>query len=122
MSRINRRNVLGVGVASMAIPGAAVLHLGCTEEQGNGAGKRDEKSKGRSGVANKDDGKGSAMKIHYLEIVTPEVDAACAMYSQMLGLTFGAAEQNLGGARTAKLASGGLLGIRGPLRPTEQPV
>jgi len=62
------------------------------------------------------------MKIHYLEIVTTDVDAACELYSQMHGATFGDADQNLGGARTAKLAGGGMLGIRAPLRDTERPV
>ena len=62
------------------------------------------------------------MKIQYLEMVTTDVDAACELYSQMHGVTFGDADQNLGGARTAKLAGGGMLGIRAPLRDTEQPV
>lgn len=62
------------------------------------------------------------MKIQYLEIVTTDVDAACALYSKMHGVSFGGADQNLGGARTAKLAGGGMLGIRAPLRHTENPV
>ena len=62
------------------------------------------------------------MKIHYLEIVTPDVDAACALYSMMYGVVFGDADPNLGGARTADLDGGGMLGIRAPLRDTETPV
>jgi predicted enzyme related to lactoylglutathione lyase len=62
------------------------------------------------------------MQIHYLEIVTPEVDASVAFYSKIHGVSFGAAEGSLGGARTAKLANGGTLGIRAPLRNTEAPV
>jgi len=62
------------------------------------------------------------MHIQYLEIVTPEVDAVCATYSQLHGVTFGEADQNLGGARTAKLANGGTLGVRAPMRDTEKPV
>lgn len=62
------------------------------------------------------------MKIQYLEIVTPEVDVACETYSLLHGVTFGESDQNLGGARTAKLANGGMLGIRAPLRDTEKPV
>lgn len=65
---------------------------------------------------------GKPMKIHYLEIVTPDVDAACTLYSTMHGVTFGDADPNLGGARTAKLDDGGTLGIRAPLRETETPV
>ncbi len=62
------------------------------------------------------------MKIQYLEIVTPDVDAACTLYSQMHGVDFGDADPSLGGARTASLASGGMLGIRAPMRETETPV
>ena len=49
-------------------------------------------------------------------------DAACELYSQMHGIKFGHADHGLGGARTATLASGGMLGIRAPLRTTETPV
>ncbi|MCC6493163.1 MAG: hydroxylase [Pirellulales bacterium] len=62
------------------------------------------------------------MKIQYLEIVTTDVAAACALYSRMHGVAFSEAVPQLGGARTANLAGGGLLGIRGPLRATEKPL
>ena len=62
------------------------------------------------------------MNIHYLEIVTDAVDEACALYSKTHDVTFGPPNQNLGGARTAELSTGGKLGIRPPLRDTETPV
>lgn len=62
------------------------------------------------------------MQIQYLEIVTPDVDAACTLYSKMHGVTFGDPVMGLGGARTAELAGGGKLGIRPPLRDNETPV
>ena len=62
------------------------------------------------------------MKIHYLEIVTPEVDALCRQYSAIYDVAFSEPEANLGGARTANLDGGGMIGIRGPLRDTETPV
>ncbi len=62
------------------------------------------------------------MKIQYLEIVSPEVDAVCKTYERLHGVTFGEPDANLGNARTAKLPGGGLLGVRAPLRPTETPV
>jgi predicted enzyme related to lactoylglutathione lyase len=65
---------------------------------------------------------GDHMKVQYLEIVTPEVDALCVQYRTVHGISFSEPDANLGGARTAKLNSGGLLGIRGPLRDTETPV
>ncbi|MEM9208679.1 MAG: hydroxylase [Pseudomonadota bacterium] len=62
------------------------------------------------------------MKIHYLEIVTPDVDSACALYAGMYGVSFGDKDANLGGARTARLHDGGMLGVRAPLRDTETPI
>lgn len=62
------------------------------------------------------------MKVQYLEIVTPEVDALCRQYSTIYDITFSEPDANLGGARTAKLDGGGMIGIRGPLRDTETPV
>ena len=62
------------------------------------------------------------MKVHYLEIVASDVDAVCAGYEAALGVRFGSADPLLGGARTAPLADGGSVGVRGPLRDTEMPV
>ncbi|MEM9478039.1 MAG: hydroxylase [Verrucomicrobiota bacterium] len=62
------------------------------------------------------------MKVYYLEIVTPDVDAAVALHSKLHGVSFSEPEMILGGARTAKLDGGGMLGIRAPLRDTEEPV
>jgi predicted enzyme related to lactoylglutathione lyase len=62
------------------------------------------------------------MQIHYLEIVTKEVEAVCAAYALANGVKFGEPDAGLGNARTASLAGGGLVGVRAPLRETEQPV
>ncbi len=65
---------------------------------------------------------GVHMKIHYLEIVTREVDAVCAAYAAAHDVRFGEPDARLGGARTAELADGGLIGVRAPVRADEQPV
>jgi predicted enzyme related to lactoylglutathione lyase len=62
------------------------------------------------------------MQIHYLEIVTKEVDAVCAAYAAAHEVQFGTPDTGLGNARTAALPGGGLLGVRAPLRETEEPV
>jgi len=62
------------------------------------------------------------VKIYYLEIVTADVDAVCAAYEAANGLRFGAPDAGLGNARTAALPGGGLVGVRAPLRESEQPV
>jgi predicted enzyme related to lactoylglutathione lyase len=107
---MNRRNILRSSLGLSLLPGVTVLNLGCSADQNSTDASSDERRKG------------DAMKIQYLEIVTKDVDAACAIYSQMYGVEFGEAEHRLGGARTARLTSGGMLGIRAPLRPTEEPV
>jgi uncharacterized protein len=62
------------------------------------------------------------MQIHYLEIVTPDVDAVCAVYAAANGVQFGVPDAGLGHARTAALPGGGLVGVRAPLRQSEEPV
>lgn len=62
------------------------------------------------------------MKLHYLEIVTSDVDAVCAAYEAALGVIFGTADPLLGGARTAVRPDGSGIGVRGPLRDSEAPV
>lgn len=62
------------------------------------------------------------MQIRYLEIVTPDVDGVCALYAASLGVGFGEPVPELGMARTADLPGGGQLGVRAPMRDTEEPV
>ena len=62
------------------------------------------------------------MQIQYLEIVTNEVDAICASYAQVHGVTFCDGDASLGGARTTALPGGGLLGVRAPMSDAEEPV
>jgi predicted enzyme related to lactoylglutathione lyase len=62
------------------------------------------------------------MQVQYLEIVTRGVDAVCAACAAALNVQFGEPDARLGGARTASLAGGGLVGVRAPLRTTEDPV
>jgi predicted enzyme related to lactoylglutathione lyase len=62
------------------------------------------------------------MQVYYLEIVTKDVDAVCEAYAQLHSVTFGEGDPTLGGARTAPLPDGGMLGVRAPLHETEEPV
>jgi predicted enzyme related to lactoylglutathione lyase len=100
--KVDRRTALRIGASSMTIPAAAMWGHGCTQSpQGS---------------------RRNAVKIYFLEVVTPDVDGACSLYSMMYGVTFSDPDQDLGGARTADLDGGGMLGIRAPLRETETPV
>lgn len=60
--------------------------------------------------------------VHYLEIVSSDVDALCALYEGMHGLTFSPPDPDLGQARVATRADGTLVGIRKPLAAHETPI
>jgi predicted enzyme related to lactoylglutathione lyase len=62
------------------------------------------------------------MTVHYLEIVSNDVDALTALYQRMYGLSFGAPDPDLGQARVATRADGTLVGIRKPLAAHEEPI
>lgn len=62
------------------------------------------------------------MKVHYLEIVTPDVDPTCDALSRLQGVSFGEPVAALGKARTAELAGGGRVGVRAPMHESEGPV
>lgn len=62
------------------------------------------------------------MRIEYLEIVTPDVEAVCDAYAKAQGIEFGEPVQALGNARTADLLGGGRVGIRAPMHESETPV
>lgn len=130
MSKPDRRNLLRVGLAFVALP-STLLHLGCSTSQAPASEDKNEPTD-HDAEANEEDRKkttehepqtqGNSMQVQYLEIVTPDVDAVCASYSQMHGVTFKDADPSLGGARTADLGSGGMLGVRAPMRDSEKPV
>jgi predicted enzyme related to lactoylglutathione lyase len=62
------------------------------------------------------------MKVHYLEIVTTDVDAVCTAYGAANRLQFGEPDAGLGNARTAPMPGGGSVGVRAPMHESEQPV
>lgn len=63
-----------------------------------------------------------SLAIHYLEIVTADVEATCAALEKVHSVRFGKAVAELGHARTATLRGGGEIGVRAPLRADEAPV
>ena len=62
------------------------------------------------------------MQVHYLEIVTSDVDGVCATYARVHGVKFSKPEAALGSARTAALPDGGRVGVRAPMHESEVPV
>jgi predicted enzyme related to lactoylglutathione lyase len=62
------------------------------------------------------------MVVHYLEIVSNDVDALTELYQRTHGLSFGPPDPDLGQARIATHADGAVVGIREPLAAHEQPI
>lgn len=62
------------------------------------------------------------MHIHYLEIVSNDVDATCAALAAVHGADFAAPEAMLGNARLATLKEGGRIGVRAPMAEHDHPV
>ncbi|MHC5001712.1 MAG: VOC family protein [Planctomycetota bacterium] len=62
------------------------------------------------------------MKVQYLEIVTPAVAETCDALAQAHDVDFSDPIAQLGNARTALLKDGGRIGVRAPLRESEEPV
>ena len=60
--------------------------------------------------------------LHYLEIVSEDVDVQCAALERVHGLSFGPEVPDLGQARVAKAPDGSFVGIRKPLAEHEQPI
>lgn len=62
------------------------------------------------------------MKVHYLEVVSLDVDAVCKAFEAVHNVSFGEAVASLGDARTVTLSDGCIIGVRSPLRDTEAPI
>ena len=62
------------------------------------------------------------MQVHYLEIVTPDVEETCAALAAQHGVTFSEPDAMLGNARVASLTGAGRIGVRAPMRDDEEPV
>ena len=84
------------------------IPLGCRSDQRSEA---DAKKEGDSKMA-----------VHYLEIVSNDVDTLTGLYQRMHGLSFGPPDPDLGQARVATQPDGTLVGIRQPLAAHEQPI
>lgn len=62
------------------------------------------------------------MAVHYVEIVSNDVDTLTRLYQHAHGLSFAPPDPELGKARVATQADGTLVGIRMPLAEHEQPI
>ena len=60
--------------------------------------------------------------IHYLEVVTPDVEATRLLYATVFGWNFQPSVSELGNAAVAAMPGGSLCGIRAPLHAEELPV
>lgn len=63
-----------------------------------------------------------SVRLHYLEIVTPDVVGTCRTFEATHGVAFGEPIPELGNARTTELQGGWFVGVRAPMREDESPV
>jgi predicted enzyme related to lactoylglutathione lyase len=64
----------------------------------------------------------SNTRVHYVEIVSGDVDAQCAALERVHELSFGPPVADLGQARVAEAPDGSLIGVRAPLAEHERPI
>jgi hypothetical protein len=64
----------------------------------------------------------SQMAVHYVEIVSNDIDALTEVYQRIHGLSFDPPDPDLGHAWVATQSDGTLVGIRKPLAAHEQPI
>ena len=122
MANTNRRHILRAGLAFVGFPFTTILNLRCKSNQESATPATEHLPEDPQNMNDNDTYQGDAMQVHYLEIVTNDVETVCTLYSNMHGVTFGDSDENLGGARTARLASGATLGVRAPMHDAEKPV
>jgi uncharacterized protein len=115
---MNRRDAL----SWIALPFSTVLALGLTRGQLDGLDAARPRTDPRPHGNDHHIHSGALMDVYYLELVTSDVDATCALYSEMYSMTFSDADPSLGGARTTRLANGTMLGVRAPMNESERPV
>ena len=73
-------------------------------------------------ITNAATGGSADVRVHYLEIVSNDVAAQCAVLEQTHGLSFGPENADLGGARVAERPDGTLVGVRAPLAEHDTPI
>ena len=119
MADISRRNLIQASTLLAAPPVLLTLLAGCSPTPNSEADTsqtptppQDAEDAKSDRQSEKQSTNGAAMKVHYLEIVSPEADALCAQYATIHGVTFAESDPNLGGARTAVLDNGGMIDIR----------
>jgi hypothetical protein len=105
VNEVFKRGLPGVALLAM---GLMSISLGCRSAQRS---ESDAKTEGDSRIA-----------VHYLEIVSNDVDTLIGLYQRMHGLSFGPPDPDLGQARVATRSDGSLVGIRKPLAAHEQPI
>ena len=124
MLPLSRRDLLKSNSALAVIP-VLLSSLGCQQLESESEGRVEDKDSAQP-VTKSEQGSSyetdmAKVKVQYLEMVTPEMDALIAQYEKTHGVKFSEPNAAFGGARTINL-DGGLLGVRKPLRESETPV
>ncbi len=110
---------IGVFVCGLLLSPWALAGQRAAERDGEVTGPQAESE--TKPTAN-EDRREKTMQVFYLEIVTKEVDAVCSTYAAATGVQFGKQDAGFGNARTAAMPGGGMVGVRAPMRETEEPI
>ncbi|GAB5406366.1 MAG: hypothetical protein Aurels2KO_45970 [Aureliella sp.] len=113
---IQRREALALVAAGMS----ALATGGCARTEDDVSPVASEETGPAAAEIETDDG--DAMQVHYIEIVTDDVDSSCSLYTALHGVKFSDADPSLGGARTAKLSDKSMVGVRAPMHAGEKVV
>lgn len=106
------------------LPCVVLLLLVCAARSNQTIAQQERPAAPRTDARESDQGDNeeNAVNIHYLEIVTPNLDKTCGALEKTHGVTFGEPIAEFGNARMTKLKNGGRLGVRAPMRETEKSV
>ena len=89
MPTLTRRNLLRTGAALATPTGLVTLITGCNQSSTDTSQQTESNDElNRETQESNPPAAGEPMKVQYLEIVTPEVDALCRQYSTIHGITF----------------------------------
>ena len=114
-NKISRREA--VKIASTGLAGVVIA--GCSSEPTPESVVENETNENAALAEAKTIDVGNTMRVHYLEIVTEDVSKACDIYGGIHGVSFGEPDMSLGGARTAKMSDGSMIGVRARMHDQE---
>jgi hypothetical protein len=111
-------NSLPIRLGVLCLAPLLLAGAGTSNQPTNDRGQTTNESENRAGQRVE----AKSLKVQYLEIVTASVNQTCDALAAAHGVVFSEPIAEFGNARTANLKDGGRLGVRAPMRDTEEPI